>query len=1033
MPQPFKQPVNIDFSKGLNLKVDPYQVPVGNFLSLVNSVFDKVGRLTKRNGFPELTTLPDTTTSYLTTFNGDLQAIGPNILAYSPGQKTWIPKGSTHPLQVSVLPLIRNSVNQVQADVAIAPNNLICTVYTELDAVATPVYKYAIADSITGQNIVAPTVIPSADTAFGTPRVFLLGNYFVILYTTHPSLYTITYLAIPWANPTVIPVTALVTSSYTPATTVAFDAVLLNSSLYIAYNGAAASGIKVVSLSPLLALSSTTIVDGAHTGTVFTLAADNTNQKLWVTYWAAATGGYTTALTPALITMLVPTHIITTGTILNLASTAQNNVLTFFYEVSNAYSYDSAIPTNFIRVNTCTLAGVIGTSQISARGLGLASKAFEIGTTSYYLAAYQSPYQPTYFMLDGSTSTQAAPVVVGKIAYSNGGGYLTTGLPNVVLSGVTAQVPYLFKDLVQAVNKNTNVPSGSQVNGIYTQTGINLANFSFDTDGIASAETGNNLHLSGGFLWMYDGYLPVEHNFFLWPDSVEATWSATGGAMSAKPDGSTNTDAYFYQVVYQWTDNQGNQFFSAPSIPVAVTTTGAGVIGSVTLNIPTLRLTYKIPNAAKICIYRWSVAQQVYYQVTSINFSATNSLTLNNTTIDSISFTDTLSDATILGNNILYTTGGVVEDISAPASNILSLFDDRLWLVDAENPNLLWYSKQVIQATPVEMSDLFTFYVAPSTGAQGSTGDITALSPMDDKLIIFKKDAIYYIAGTGPDNTGANNNYSQPIFITSSVGCTNTRSIVVMKHGIMFQSDKGIWLLGRDLATTYIGAPVEDFNEFAVNSAVSVPATNQVRFALDNGDTLMYDYFVGQWGEFEGIQSVSSTLYQGYHTIVDQYGRVMQETPNTYLDGTKPVLMSFITSWLNVAGLRGYLRAYWFYLLGTFLSPHKLQVEIAYDYNSSPVQSDLINSSSTNYSPPYGTDPYYGGDGSTPYGGPSPILQRRVFLTKQRCRAFQLSIQEVFDPSKGTIAGPGLTLSGLNCIVGVKKPYAPIPQNQQIG
>ena len=704
---------------------------------------------------------------------------------------------------------------------------------------------------------------------------------------------------------------------------------------------------------------------------------------------------------------------------------------TIIFEVPSVYSYDSSISSNLIDTATINQLGVEGTAYVMARSVGLASKAFAVKGTYYCLASYQSPYQSTYFLLNASTSTQQNPIVVAKLAYSNGGGYLSTGLPNVSVSGTTAQVPYLYKDLIQAVNKNTNVPAGTQVDGIYTQTGVNLATFDFVTDGLASTEIGNNLQLTGGFLWSYDGYVPVENGFFLYPDSVEATWSSTGGSIAAQPDGSTNTNAYYIQVVYQWTDNQGNPYFSAPSIPVPVTTTGTGTTGSITVHIPYLRLTYKVPNPPTIVIYRWSVKQQSYYQTSGFTFAASNGIQINDTTNDSVTYIDTLPDSAVLGNALLYTTGGVVEDIGAPATSITTLFDDRLWLVDSEDKNLLWYSKQVIESTPVEMSDLFTFYVAPSTGAQGSTGTITALAPMDDKLIIFKADAAYYINGSGPDNAGNGSTYSQPIFITSTVGCANPRSIVMMPNGLMFQSNKGIWLLGRDLSTQYIGAPVEDFNSYVVNSAVAVPGTNQVRFSLSNGITLMYDYFVGQWGEFEGVPSVSSTLYNGFHTLVNKYGQVAQETPGTYLDGSNPVLMSFTTSWLNVAGLRGYLRAYWFYFLGTYLSPHKLQVQIAYDYNSSAVQGNLI--APLNYAGPYGSDPYYGGDGLIPFGGPPQLENWRVFLERQRCRSFQIVMQEVFDPSFGTVAGPGLTLSGLSCIVGVKKSYAPINSNQQVG
>lgn len=1026
MPIPVKQPININFAQGLNLKADPYQVPVGNFLSLVNTVFDSVGRLTKRNGFPYLTMLPDTSTSYLTTFSGDLQAIGTNIQAYSAGESEWINKGSIYPLELSTMPLIRNSIGQTQSDIAIAPNGLICTVYTETNGVTTD-FKYVIADSVTGQSIVNPTTIPGNST-YGSPRVFLVGLYFVILYTSGSGPYALNYIALSYLNTSNAPQTGVVTSNYQPATTMAFDAILVNgNALMIAYNGAGGSGVKAVSLSSNLVLSVTITVDSAHQGTLFTMGVDDNLVHVWITYFSGSTA-YTAVITNLLVPVLAPT-LVASGSIANMASYVINGVMTFFYEINNNYGYDSSIPTQYIEANTLTVGGTLGTAYVAVRSVGLASKANAVDGVIYFLAAYQSPYQDTYFLIDGSASTAANPLPIAKLAYSNGGGYCTLGLPNLLLNNTTLQTSYLYKDLLEAQAQPAIQSIGIQAPAVYTQTGVNLASFNITTAGLCAVEMASTLNISGGFLWSYDGYQPVEQNFFLFPDSAEASFSTTGGSVHAQPDGSTNTNAYYYQVVYEWTDNQGNLYRSPPSISLPVTTTGSGTTGVITLNIPTLRLTYKVTTPVNIVIYRWSIANQTYYQVTSITQPLQN-----DTTVDYVTYVDTLADSSIVGNNIIYTTGGVVDDINGPASNILTLFDDRVWLVDAEDPNLLWYSKQVIEATPVEMSEFFTFYVAPSTGAQGSTGYITALAPMDDKLIIFKKDAIYYINGTGPDNTGSNNNYSQPIFITSTVGTSNIRSIVLMPMGLMFQSDKGIWLLGRDLSTTYIGAPVEGFNAATVTSAIAVPATNQVRFGLDTGVTLLYDYFVQQWGEFQGIPSVSATLYQDLHTIVNQYGQVSQETAGTYLDGTVPVLMSFTTSWLQLAGLRGYMRAYWVYLLGTFLSPHKLNCSIAYDYNSSPVQTDLI--SPPNYAGPYGSDPYYGGDGSSGYGVPPQegnIEQNRIFLVRQRCRAFQLNLQEVFDPTFGTVAGPGLTLSGLNCIVGVKKPWAPIAQNYQVG
>lgn len=1012
--QSVKQPISINFQQGLKLKPDPYQVPTGGFLRLVNSVFDKVGRLTKRFGMGFFTTLPDNTTTYLTTYNNNLQAIGANLLSYSAGQKSWLNKGSTYPVSVGTIPLVRNALEQTQATCAVSPNALTCTAYTETNG-STQQFKYIISNNDTQQNVIAPVAISGAVAVYGTPVVFTLGTYFVILYTAHPSNYTLNYIAVSYLNPLATPFTGVIASNYTPASTLAFDAATYNNSLYICYTGSGSTGMHFVSLNSLLTLSSTFVIDAAHKGTLVSVCVDAPNQLVWCSYYdSATTNAYTVALTPNGITRLSATQIVASTSTVNLTAIASNSILTFFYEVATTYPYDSSIPSHNIDTKTCSLSGTVSSGIVSIRSMGLASKPFEVGGVLYYLGAYQSPYQPTYFLVNASVSSEHAPTPIAKLAYSNGGGYLVTGLPSATVSGTTVTIPYRFKDLLEAQAPAAAASINLASPAVYTQTGVNLVSFDFTTDGISSTEIGQTLNLTGGFLWSYDGFKPVENGFLIWPDSIKAVGSSTSGSMIAQQ--------YYYQVCYEWTNNRGLLERSAPSIPVTVTLTSDT---SVDISIPTLRLTYKIASPIRIVIYRWSAANQTYYQVTSITQPLQN-----DPLSDSVTYNDGLADTAIIGNNIIYSTGGVIEDIGGPAARIQALFDDRLWLVTSEDPNLLWFSKQLIEGTPVELSDALTYYVAPSTGAEGSTGDITAIYPMDDKLIVFKANAIYYINGTGPDNTGSNSQYSQPIFINGTVGCSKPRSIITIPTGLIFQSNKGIWLLGRDLSTSYIGADVEDFNSFTVTSALSIPGTNQVRLTLSNGSSLMYDYFVQQWGEFQGSSSISSCLYNSLQTTVDQFGTIYQETPDKYLDGSSPVLMSFQTSWLNVAGLRGYLRAYWFYLLGTYLSPHKLNLSIAYDYNDSETQSDLIPP--LNYAPAYGNDPFYGGNGTAPYGGVS-LENWRVFLERQRCKSFRITMSEVFDPSFGTVAGPGLTLSGLSCIVALKKSYAPINSNQQIG
>lgn len=1027
-----KQAVPINFAQGLDTKTDPWQVPAGRFLVLENSVFNKGALLSKRNGFAPLAPLPDTSSTFATTFNGALTAIGTSLYTYSAGSSSpWIKKGSPISVSVDTLPLIRNNLNQSQADVAVSPTGLVCTVYTEVNN-GVNAFKYVVANSVTGQNLVSPAALPGADSVLGTPRVFLLGNYFIIVYTGASTAYPLKYLALSTVTPTATPIAGTLSSSYAPAASVAFDGAVYNNNLYVAWNAASSGGIEMVSLSANLALSSTVTLDASHQATVMAVVADETTGVIWAAYYnSSGTVGYVVAVTQGLAPLLSATQFVSAGTITNITGVATGGVLTLFYEQAATYGFDSSIPTHFTRMRTVTQGGTLGAGTSPLKSVGLASKACLIGGSPYVLTAYQSLYQPTYFLVKGVSSANVGGNVVARLAYSNGGGYLTTGLPNVNLSGNVIRTPYLFKDSIAAVNKNTNVPSGTQVAGIYSQLGINLVTFVVGTTTRVSSEIGSNLNLSGGFLWMYDGFTPSENNFFLYPDMDTANptdacvYSTSQGTMAAQPDGTTNTNAYFYQVTYEWTDNQGNAFRSAPSIPIPVTTTGSGSTSSVLVNVPTLRLTYKVDNPVKIVIYRWSVAQQIYYQVTSLTAPV-----LNDLSADSVSYRDTLPDAAILGNNILYTTGGVLENISPPATSIMTLFDDRVCLLDAEDKNLLWISKQVIESTPVEMSDLLTIYVAPTIGAQGSTGPTTTLASMDDKLILGKKNAFYYINGSGPDNTGANSQYSQPIFITATVGCSNQNSIVFQPGGLMFQSDKGIWLLGRDLSTSYIGAPVEALTDGAtVLSAVSIPGTNQIRFTLDTGITLMYDYYYGQWGSFTGVPAISSVIYNGLHTYINTTGAVYQETPGQYLDGSNPVLMRFRTGWLELTGLQGLQRAYFFYLLGQYLSPHKLNISIAYDYDPTPTQVTLLTPD--NYSAPWGGESVWGAGSA--WGGSNAVENWRVFLQQQKCRSFQITIQELYDPSLGAPAGAGLTLSGLNLVIGAKKGFATLKPGRSVG
>lgn len=1035
-----KTPISLNFAKGLDTKTDPYQIPIGSFPVMQNSVFSTTGRLTKRNGYSNLTNLPNKEQTTITTLNDNLIVTGSNLYSYNQEGNSWIDKGTIQPVQLSVQSLVKSGTSQESPDAAISAEGLVCLAYNDSGSA-----YYQISDARTGEQLVNRQAL-GGDA--NNPKVFVLNKYFIVTYMkTITATPTLQYVAIPIAMPTAPKVAATI-SANVASIDVGYDAYVFASNMYVSWGGGDGA-VKIAYVSQNLVNSSTISIPAA-VGDEISVTADLITNYIWTSYVDNATdNAFSAAFNLTLAPIVAPTAIAVAVPIAEITSVAINGVLTVYYQNVNNYSYmdddGDDIRTDYVSKLTVvppvsgTGAGTASAPTIILRSVGLASKAFftsftytlktdpltqvttqllpSVASISSYLSSAQAlmvaygdmeqvndldnSNQPTYFLINSSGQ------ILMKLAYANGGGYARTqSLPNVSMLDDVYAIPYMFADFLTTVNKTTNPPAGTPSNAIYTQYGINLSLFTLNLTGQQSSEIAGALHLTGGQLWEYDTVRPVEHGFHVWPENIVATTSGSGGLITAQ--------LYYYVFTYEWTDNAGNLQRSAPSIPLPVTTTGS--TSTNTIEVPTLRLTYKMsPNPVRIVGYRWSVAQQIYYQFTSVT-----SPHQNDTTIDSIEIVDMQADSAILGNAILYTTGGVIENIGAPPSIDSALFDNRLFLIDAEDQNLLWYSKQVIQSTPVEMSDLLTIYVAPTTGAQGSTGPMRCLFPMDDKIIILKQNALYYINGSGPDNTGANSTYSQPIFITGAVGSSNPNSLALIPQGLMFQSDKGIWLLGRDLSTKYIGAPVEQYNAQTVLSSETIPETNQVRFILDNNITLMYDYFYDQWGTHTNTAAISATIYQSAHTYLNSFGQVLQETPGMFKDGAEPVLMSITTAWINIAGIQGFERFYFANLLGTYYTPFKLNFQMAYNYNPSPTQNVIVTPN--NFAPSWGDEALWGSGGN--WGGSDGnVFTARVFPEVQKCQSFQVSIQEVYDPSLGVDAGQGLTLSGLNLITGMKRGF----------
>src|ERR1035437_1878869 len=126
-----KQPASINFAQGLDTKTDPFQVPAGSMLELVNSIFTKGGMLQKRNGNQLLATL-NSAADQLAVFKGNAIAIGSRVQMLSQATNTWIDKGPYTELALSAVPMVRTATSQQTVDVAVN-GDLACAVWMDSD------------------------------------------------------------------------------------------------------------------------------------------------------------------------------------------------------------------------------------------------------------------------------------------------------------------------------------------------------------------------------------------------------------------------------------------------------------------------------------------------------------------------------------------------------------------------------------------------------------------------------------------------------------------------------------------------------------------------------------------------------------------------------------------------------------------------------------------------------------------------------------------------------------------------------------
>lgn len=974
--------VHVGFRGGVSTKSDPKTVPPTELLVLENGVFGRATSIKKRNGYESLSSVIDGSASVATgrirmavREPGELLEFTANrCYSRQTGTDQLSDTGAVYSAVGADRPLVRTGTQQSTPD------------HATLNGVTVVAWEdsqggvwWSVQDA-TSERIYRP---PTQASAIGvTPRCVPCGGNLHV-YIAQPSLGRILVLVVDPASPSSMATPTVIVSdlsttqplfdafpttrSGTPALIAWFENGTTN--IRIGYATSAGSLGSPLTGQPSV-LTYAAIRDAASPIAVSFANVDGGNgDVLGLAYVAAGnsgtlalfTGG--TSVLPISLTTGLPVYVATNVTRVALA-TAQFKSYAVWEESAVAASNRFVVATAFDGALT----------SVTIRSVGLASGAFAIGSEAFAAFVHDTTYFNTYVVLRLSDGLS-----VGRHSPAEAGGAPTRQhLPIVHVVDSVASMAMPHRERLVSEN-----------NDKFRETGIRLYSLNFDSDDSHQyAQLGRGLYLAGACPMHYDGRQWAEQGFHFGPELI-ATVNAGGGSM-------TSSTTYLYRAWYEATDFQGEVHLGPISAGTLVTMGGGDT--QVTLTLPTLRVTQK--TNVRIMVARSLAADTgdtaELFRVTSLDpttAGAPNGYVANSTSVDTVTFVDRMSDATLRLQEPLYTNGGILSDDPAALGSVVFRGQNRLFFTDPSDGLTLRFSQPLDTGYGLEIPPDLALGVDPFGG------DITAGAFQDGRGVIWKASSIFLFQGDGPAPNGDSSvsGFSTPQLITSDVGCTDPSSIVLTPNGHMFKSAKGIYLLARDGSVSYVGANVEAYNAQTVRRATVMPDRTQIVFLTDSGLSLLYDHFHGQWSTFTNHEGLDAAVVSGRYHYVRTDGRVFRETPGVYLDDNARIRLRLETAWIHMLPqLQGFQRFWHLHLLGTWVSPHQLGVSYQTDYAPGWTEVDWYDATGLSSSagwitgttaatiglePIVGTNYGDGNYGEGVYGGTSPgVYQWRLHL-----------------------------------------------------
>lgn len=936
MNSPPAQILQIPLRVGLDESTDPGQVPPGTLERLRNGVWKKIGRVEKRDGTTHLSSTviaggaAAVTMQRLLDRSGELLATD-GVALYSRLAAQWKRVQEMPSLEATWSTLVDTMSSVSAADIDANSSYRASAWVVQVGATWTLFVQ--VEDAVTGARVLPPTQVVTTIKLF---RVLVFDDTLLVLYQgSSNNIVT----ARRWTLSTLTDhgSTALRTD-VSSAADVTWDVCHNGSDWTLFYKDNTTNVLKLYTYTSALGAVANANVVTAANARVLSLCA-TTGEKLYAAY---------TENTSFLVNVAVhnPSTLAqtTAATVIYNGAAVSTRISVVRRDATSCIVAFTEAPTLSSNEHTITFAvsstaAVFTESHRITRWASLASKLFALGGRFYVLLSSIRPAisaanaritQNTTFLVEVHTS-DGTPLT-GSIPHKPAAFIAPreAAIPSHVWA--VSSSPVVGTEAFTTAHYVTEQVSASNV----ARRGLRLIRLSTAlSDPWAPATIGRALVMAGALNGTFDGRRLFELGFLHAPRAISAT-PGSGGNMAA--------GTYQYAFVYEWRDATGLLHRSIPSQPQSVTVGAGGLVDFVlecacTTGKSDLVTGNTSSNALSVAIvpYRTTVGGSTFYRMAlspSFNTITNDAMTASvNWQDDKADNAIDLASTQLNTRPLLYTTGGILDEVLPPSFTTHRLHRGRLWGV-AGDRKTIWYSKKFTEDPGVFPGFHENLRVVVDD-------DIVGIESLDDKLVIFTEGAIYALYGDGPTANGLSSDLEGPILITGDISCSSARSLVAFPGGILFRAAAGFYLLTRGLELVWLGRAVKDDAETNPKTlfAEIVPHKNQVRIGVSDvaesaGLVLVFDYENKLWSIFTYPSSVVRSLAVVGGVVYQTSGaEVAKEDASTNLDNGTWVELDLEVP-LSPSGPVGWQHVRRVQLLGERRTHHNLRLRIAFDYRS---------------------------------------------------------------------------------------------------